>query len=264
MVGAIVEVSALLAVLGVWWNGSLSLPTVGAVYAAKWGLVSAGQLLVYHATVRRLRWRWSPAEMRRLLRSSWPILLAAMLFFIPLSSGVVLVRLRAGPSEAALFGLAYQVASAYQIFTALGVQVVQPHIFGEYGLHTGFLAKLAVFAFPFLGGVGALALVGGWGVVSFLLPPLYHAALPAMAWLLAAAALLTVGRMLSAYLVRFDDGPFILAAYLASALLYVGGCLVLPPLWLRPGAAVLAPCAVLVGTLACVWRVRARICGVAP
>ena len=164
---------------------------------------------------------------------------------------------------AALFGLAYQVANAYQIFAALGVQVVQPHIFGEYGLHTGFLAKLTVFAVLFLGGAGALALVGGWGVVAFLLPSMYQAALPAMAWLLAAAALLTIGRMLSAYLVRFDDGPFILAAYLASALAYVGGCLVLPLPWVRLGAAVLAPCAVLVGTLACLWRVRARIRGAA-
>lgn len=259
MVAAVGELAALLAVLGLWWSGTLSLRTAGAVYATKWWLVSGGQLAVYRSAVRRLRWRWSPADLRLLVRSSWPIMFAAMLFFVPLSSGVILVRLRSGPAEAALFGLAYQVANAYQIFTALGLQVVQPHIFGAHGLHTGFRSKLMVFATLFLGGVGALALVGGWGVVSLLLPPIYRAAVPAMPWLLAAAALLTVGRILSAYLVRFDDGPFILAAQLASAILYVGACLALPPHWIRPGAAVLAPCAVLVAAAACAWRVRARI-----
>jgi O-antigen/teichoic acid export membrane protein len=263
IVAAVMETLALLAVLGLWRSGSLTLPAVGALYAAKWALASAGQLLVYHSTVRRIRWCWSPSDIRQLLRSSWPILFAAMLFFVPLSAGVVLVRLQSGPIDAALFGLAYQVASAYQIFAALGLQVVQPHIFGVHGLHTGFLAKLAMFVMLFLGGVGVLAFAGGWAVVRLLLPPVYDAAVPVMAWLLAAAALLTAGRILSVYLVRFDDGPFILAAYLASALLYVGGCLVLPLPWVMPGAAVLAACAALVGSAACGWRVHARIRGAA-
>jgi O-antigen/teichoic acid export membrane protein len=264
IVGALVETLALLAVLGLWRSDSLTLPAVGAVYATKWGLISSGQLLVYHSMVRRVRWSWSPADIRQVLRSSWPILFAATLFSVPLSSGVVLVRLRIGTVEAALFGLAYQVASAYQIFAALGVQVVQPHIFGRWGLHTGFLAKLAMFTMLLLGGVGVLAFAGGWAVVSLLLPPVYHAALPLMAWLLAAAALLTVGRMLSVYLIRFDDGPVILGAYLLSALLYVAGCLLLPLPRLRPGAAVLAAGAALVGTAICLWRVRTRICEAAP
>jgi O-antigen/teichoic acid export membrane protein len=259
MVTAAAEVTALLAVLALWRGGALGLPAVGAVYAAKWGLASTGQALVYHLTVRRLRWRRSSAEWRLLLRSSWPILFASMLFFVPLSSGVVLVRLRGGPDEAALFGLAYQVASAYHIFAALGVQVVQPHIYGVHGLDRGFLARLAVSATVFLGGAAVLAFAGGWAVVRLALPPFYRAAVPVMPWLLAAAALLALGRILSAYLLRFDDGPFILAAHLASALLYVAACLLLPAPWIRPGAAVLAPCAVLAASGACAWKVRARI-----
>jgi hypothetical protein len=136
---------------------------------------------------------------------------------------------------------------------------VQPHIFGRWGLHRGFLAKLALFALLFLGSVGVLVFIGGWTVVSLLLPPVYHAALPLMAWLLAAAALLTIGRILSVYLVRFDDGPFIVAAHLLSAVVYVGGCLVMPSTRITSGAATLAACAALVGSAACVWRVNERI-----
>jgi O-antigen/teichoic acid export membrane protein len=256
MVSALAEVLALAAVLALWSGGALSLPVVGAVYAAKWALASAGQLLAYHLAVRSLGWRWSPTDLGVLVRSSWPILFAAVLLFVPLSAGVLLVRLRAGPGEAALFGLAYQVANAHQIVGALGVQVVQPHIYGEYGLHRGFLVKLGVFAALFLGGAAVLALAGGWLVVRLLLPPFYGAALGPMAWLLAAAALLTVGRLLSAYLLRLHEERFILGAQLASALVYIGACLALPVPWIGVGAAVLAPFAALVGVAACAWRVR--------
>ncbi len=258
-VGALAEVLGLLAVVWLWRGGGLSLPAVGAVYAAKWGLTLAGQILAYHAGVRRLRWRWRPEDMRRILRSSWPILFAALLFFVPLTSGVLVLRLRSGPADAALFGLASQVASAYLIFAGLGLQVVQPHIAGRYGLHPGFLAKLALFSAALLGGLGALALAGGWGVVRLLLPPFYQAAVRPMAWLLVAALLLAVARLTHVYLLRLEDASFILAAHLASALLYVGGCLLSPATWIGPAAAVLAPGAVLIATAACLWRVRVRI-----
>jgi O-antigen/teichoic acid export membrane protein len=258
-VTAVAEVLALAAVLVSWAVGALSLPVVALVYAAKWTVASGGQLLAYHLEVRPVRWRWSPPDIALLVRTSWPILLASMLFFVPLSAGVVLVRLRAGPSEAALFGLAYQVANAYQILGALVVQVVQPHIYGVYGLHRAFLARLGAFAALFLGGLGLLALAGARLTVVFLLPPFYRAALWAMPWLLAAAALLTVARLLSAYLLRLGEERFIMGAHLATALLYVGACLAVPVSSVVIGAAVIAPCAALLGVVACWWRVRARL-----
>ncbi len=93
----------------------------------------------------------------------------------------------------------------------------------------------------------------------FLLPPIYEAAIPPMAWLLAASVPLLVARIAHVYLVPFEDGAFILTAHLASALLYVSGCLLLPLAWVKTGAAVLAPCTVLVAAAACLWRVRRRI-----
>ncbi|MBI4588285.1 MAG: hypothetical protein HY725_05565 [Candidatus Rokubacteria bacterium] len=258
-VGALAEIAGLLVVLSLWRTGGLTLPAVGGVYATKWALVSAGQLLVYHTTVRKLRWRYCPADIRRILCSSWPILLAALVVVVPLSTGVLLVRLRSGPADAALFGLAYQVANGYLVFASVGLQVVNPHIAGPFGLHRGFLGKLALFASLLLVGLGVLAFAGGWGVVSLLLSPVYHAALLPMAWLLVAAALLLVARIAHMYLVRFDEGPFVLRTHLVSALLYAGGCLLLPPSWIRTGAAVLAPCAALVSAAACLWRVRMRI-----
>ncbi len=258
-VGALTEVLGLLAMGWLWLSGGPSLPAVGGVYAAKWGLTLAGQLLAYHASVRRLRWCWSPEDMRRIVRSSWPVLLAALPFFVPLSSGVLVLRLRSGAADAALFGLASQVASAYLIFAGLGVQVMQPHIAGRYGLHPGFLAKLVCFTAALLGGLGALALAGGWAVVTFLLPPFYQGAVHPMAWLLGAALLLAVARLAHIYLVRLEDTRFILAAHLASAMLYAGGSLLAPPMWIGLAVAVLAPATALVATAACVWRVRLRV-----
>jgi O-antigen/teichoic acid export membrane protein len=258
-VGAVAEVLGLLAVTWLWWSGGLTLPILGGVYAAKWGLTSAGQLLAYHASIRRLRWRYSPVDTRRILGLSWPILFAALLYTLPLSASVLLVRLRSGPVDAALVGLGYQVANAYLVLGGLGLQVVQPHIAGQYGLHLSFLRKLALFAALFLSSLAALAFAGAWAVVRFLLPPIYEAAIAPMAWLLAASVLLLVARIAHVYLVRFEDGAFILTAHLASALLYASGCLLLTPAWMKTGAAVLAPCAVLVATAACLWRVRCRI-----
>ncbi len=157
-VGAVAEVLGLLAVTWLWWSGGLTLPTLGGVYAAKWGLASAGQLLMYHAGVRRLRWRYSPPDTTRILELSW---LAALLFPLPLSGSVLLVRLRGGPGDAALVGLGYQVANACMVLGGLGLQVVQPHIAGQYGLHPGFLRKLALFAVLLLGSLAALAFAGG-------------------------------------------------------------------------------------------------------
>ncbi len=258
-VGAVAEVLGLLAVTWLWWSGGLTLPALGGVYAAKWGLTSAGQLLVYHARVRRLRWRYSPRDTKRILGLSWPILLAALLVTLPLSASVLLVRLRSGPVDAALVGLGYQVANAYLVLGGLGLQVVQPHIAGQYGLHPGFLRKLALFATLLLGSLAALAFAGGWAVVRFLLPPIYEAAIAPMAWLLVASVLLLVARIAHVYLVRFEDGAFILMAHLASALLYASAFFLLPPAWVKTGAAVLAPCTVLFATAACLWRVRRRI-----
>jgi O-antigen/teichoic acid export membrane protein len=259
IVTALSELLALAAIAWLWWLRALSLPAVGTVYATKWALASGGQWITYHLTVRRVRWRWSPDDIAVIVRSSWPVLFGGILFFVPLSAGVLLVRFRAGPSEAALIGIAYQVANAYQILGALVAQIVQPHIYGAYGLHRGFLAKLGLFAALFLSTAGLLAFAGGWVAVRLLLPPFYRAATGAMPWLIGAAALLTVGRLLSAYLLRFGQERFFLGAQLASAVLYVGACLVLAGPWIRPGAAVLAPGAVLVGVVACAWRVRSRL-----
>lgn len=259
VVGALSEVVGLLAMLWLWRTGGLTLPTVGGVYATKWALVLAGQLAVYHTTVRRLRWRYCPKDILGILRSSWPILLAALVVVVPISTGVLLVRLRSGTADAALFGLAYQVANGYLVFASVGLQVVNPHIAGPFGLHRGFLGKLALFATLLLVGLGVLAFGGGWGVVRLLLSPVYHLAILPMVWLLVAAGLLVVARIAHMYLVRFDEGPFILRAHLVSALLYVGGCLILSQSWIRTGAAVLASCAALVATAACLWRVRMRI-----
>ncbi len=87
-VGALVEALGLLTVLWLWRGGELRLPVLGGVYAGKWGLVWIGQVLVYHMSIRRLSWRHSPEDMRRILRSSAPILGAALVFFVPLSAGV--------------------------------------------------------------------------------------------------------------------------------------------------------------------------------
>jgi O-antigen/teichoic acid export membrane protein len=260
-IGAVAEGLGLVAVLWLWRGDALALPALGGVYAAKWGLSMAGQFLLFRATVLPIRWAPWCVEAGRILRASWPILLASVLFLIPLSSGVLLVRLRGGPAEAALFGLASQVANAYLIFASLGLQVLHPHVVGRYGLHRGFVGKLAVFTTVFVGGLAVLTFAGGWGMVRLLLPTTYEAAVAPMAWLLVAGVMLALARIGHAYLVRLQDEAFILVAHAVSAVLYAGGVLLVPASSVAMAAAALAPCAALAATAACFLRVRWRLRG---
>jgi O-antigen/teichoic acid export membrane protein len=259
LVTFVAELAALAAVLALGWSDALSLPVVGVVYAGKWALTAAGQFLTYQATVRPLRWSHPGAYLSKLLRSSWPILFATLVYFVPLGAGVFVVRVLRGDAEAGIYGLAYQGAGAYYTFGALAVQVIQPHVLGAHGLEPTFLRKLSFFVVVFLGGLAALAAAGGWIVIRFLLPPAYFAAVVPLLLLVAAALLLLLAGTAHLYLLRFHDERFILAAHLAAAVLYAVTCPALVTWAGAPGAALGAVAATLAGAALCLGRARSRL-----
>jgi O-antigen/teichoic acid export membrane protein len=251
------EVFALAAVFALSRSGSASLPAVGLIFAAKWGAVTAGQLVVYHATVRRLRWSWSADYLGRLFRSSWPMMLVALVFFVPLNAGVFLVRALAGDAEAAVYTIAYQAASAYYGFASLAVQIVQPHIGGVYGLEASFVRKLALFAAGFFGGLALLAGAGGTALIHWLLAPAFRPAAAPMAFLLLGAVMMLVGNIAHIYLLRFHGQRLLLVVHVAAALAYWGGGLLLVARLGPLAAAVWTAVVTALATGACLGGVRA-------
>jgi O-antigen/teichoic acid export membrane protein len=148
---------------------------------------------------------------------------AAVVFFVPLNAGVFIVRTLDGDAAAGAYGLANQAATGFYALAVLGVQVVQPHITGVYGLDRSFLRKLALFSLVFFGGLGLLAGVGATLIIRGLLDPAYRPAVPLMVFLMGCAAMLLVANVAHGYLLRFHDERVILVIHACAAATYLGG-----------------------------------------
>jgi O-antigen/teichoic acid export membrane protein len=256
-IGLIGEAAQLVAVFVLTRSGPPRLAAVGLIFAAKWASVALGQLVVYHLTVRRLRWSYSTAHLRQLFRSSWPMMLVALVFFVPLNAGVLMVRTLSGDAAAGVYTIAYQVANAYYAFASLAVQIVQPHISGVHGLEASFVRKLTLFAAGFFGGLALLAGAGGVVLIQGLLAPAYRPATVPMAFLLLGALMMLAGNIAHIYLLRFNAQRLLLAIHVTAALAYwAGGALLVARVGLL-GPAVWTAVVTAVATGACLAGVRA-------
>jgi O-antigen/teichoic acid export membrane protein len=253
-VGLAAELGALAAVLVLARTGALSLVTVGVVFAAKWWLITAGQYVVYHLAIRRLRLVFCRQRFVRILRSSLPLAGSTLVSSLPANAGVFFVRWLQGDAEAGLFGVASQATAVYLMFSYLAIRILQPHIAGPYGLERSFLHKLLLFTALFLALLYLGGLLVGTGVVLLLLAPAYLAALVPMAILLAAALLLSAGVIASSYLVVLHREKTVLAAHVAAAVVYVAGAVLLTPALASSGAALAAALAAGCGSL---WMIAA-------
>jgi O-antigen/teichoic acid export membrane protein len=258
-IGLAVEAAALAAVFALVRTGTLTLLSVGVVFALKWWVITAGQYVLYHLMIRPLRPAFDGDRLRRMIRSSLPLAGSTMIAWLPANAGVFFVRLFRGDADAGVFGLASQVAGAYLMFSYLAIRILQPHIAGPYGLDRSFLRKLLIFAGLFLVLLSLAGFAVGAGVILFLLAPEYRSALVPLAVLLGAAALLSAGVLASSYLVVLHRERTVLAAHVLSAVVYVAGIVVLVGPLANLGAAMAAVLAAGCGTVWMVVAVRINL-----
>jgi O-antigen/teichoic acid export membrane protein len=253
------DLATLAALILLYASGQLSLASVGLVYGLKWFVVSSALLAVYHATVRPIRLVFSVGQLKQMLHSAWPLMLASLVAMVPFFAGGFLLRVLAGKAEASIFGVANQVALAFLTFAQLANRIVRPHMSASYGVDPSFLRKLILFKAGFLTVLVALALGGSVIVIYYLLPPFYRPALRPTAILLAGALVTAIGRTASNYLVVFRSERLLLVAQTVGAGLYFVGCFLLIPLASYAGAATMTTAAGLLATTIILIGVRQGI-----
>jgi O-antigen/teichoic acid export membrane protein len=256
------EVVALAAFFGLWRAGNLGLAAAGAVFAGKWAFSTAAQVVVYHFTVRRVRLTTSVPVVRALVRSSAPIMLGALLAWIPVGSGVLFVRLLSGDQEAGIFAPPQQIAQVFISLGWLGIRVVHPHVAGPHGLEWSFVRKLVFFTGGFLGLLFVGGLVGGVGVMWFFLAPEYRAGIVPLPILLGGTLLYSIGTIAGAYLVILHRERSVLVANVCAGITYVVVALLLVPRLAGLGAAVATALAAAVGLTAVALSLRGYLRGV--
>lgn len=224
-VAAMLSVPAdLLMFLAVWQlgvAGILTVPVVGAILATRWLITLSLQALVMWRWIRPFRWRPNRARMQELLKSGWPIFTASVLYMLPLQGSVVLVRLLNGEREAAIYGLAFQVAQVYLLVAWLLTRVLQPHILGPHGLERSFVKKLFAICFLILVAAWVGGVAGGWLLTHQILNEVYRASFPPLVVLLLATLAYSIAMILTSYLARLKIERTILQAYILGAVTFV-------------------------------------------
>jgi O-antigen/teichoic acid export membrane protein len=230
-------------------SGSFTLWAIGVVLACKWVSGTLFQALLYHFTIRRVRFRATARGAFQMARSSFPILASYFMCVVPLSFGVFFLRFFRGPEATGVFGLACQVGMLTFVFGWLGIRIIQPHVGGEYGLHRSFIRKLILFLALFLVGLGAAAFLGGTLVIRIAFDPAFRDAIPAMGVLIAASTILSAGVAASLYLLRFHQERRVFIVYALSAAVYLGGSALVIPEYGINGAAAMTLVVAIIGTL---------------
>jgi O-antigen/teichoic acid export membrane protein len=252
--------SATLGVI-VWLRqaGRLDLVSVGAALAFRWTASAVGHYLVYHFSIRRLRFTLCWTTLGLLVQSSWPLLISTLVAIVPLSAGVVVVRLLADETSAALLGLGQHAASAYVLVVVLGIRFAQPFIAGPGGLEPESVRKMVLGFGWFLVVLWVGASLASAGVVVGWLEPAYRDAVWPTLILLLAAFVKSVGNAASIYLVVLREEGFVLLANGCVVGVYVIGCMVLVSRFSYLGAAWLSVGSAALATLLIVGRVRHRL-----
>lgn len=228
--------------------GELTVVAAALVYALKWAASSLVLLGVYHFTVRRVRFLVSRPHIRDMLHAAWPLMLASLVAMVPFNSGGLILRVFRGPADAAVFGVALQVALAYLTFAQVANRILRPHILGQQGLKPAFVNKLVLFNTAFLSLLLCAALGGAFLVIRFFMPVEFHASIGPTALLLAAALLTAVGRVAGNYMVLLRNERKFLLANAGAALAYLVAALLLVPALSYTGSALSSLAASVVGT----------------
>jgi len=215
------DVLMLAGVAALHHSGLLTAPAAGLLLLGKHAITLIAQAAIYHRAVRPFRWAWDPTWAGSLLRSGRFMLTAGLVYMVPLQGGVILARLLRGERDAGLYGVAFQIASAYLFAGTLVTRIVQPHIAGPYGLERLFVRKLiasmgGILIMLWLAGAGA-----AWLLVHRLLDPAYAPAFGPMLVLLTTATVAIATGVVNLYLLRLNCERTLQAVYLGAAGVYV-------------------------------------------
>ena len=231
------EVCGLVAIIIAFYMGELTIPLVGAIYAAKWLGTVLLQFVVYHLTVCRLRLHVSRAVCLHILRSSWLLMVITLINTIPLSFGVIAVRLLQSKEDTAILGLATQVNTVFLMFATIGFRIVRPHIAGPYGQTPSFIRKLGLFIIGYLSALWVGLFVLSYAAIIYLLDSAYHEAIAVIALLLLGAWLSAATRVMSMYYVDAHRERTLFVINTIVAVCFVVGCMALVPYFSYYGAA---------------------------
>ena len=224
---AVAEVLFLIALLTGLMTGQLA--WLGAGFALKWTLASTLQALALWRATRPGHLQVSRDVMQS-WRGSAPWLLATTLIsHLPFAASVVLVRSLRDPGEAAVTGLAVQVAAGLLLVAGLAFRFVQPMFRTANDLRSE-RARIAIQKIcAGLVGVWLLGAGAAWLLTTYWLPAAFHQTWPTFVILLTASLFGGGAYLLWAMLNALDMEASILAGYSAGAVLFLCASLVLIP-----------------------------------
>ena len=223
------EVAALISFVALRSMGELSLGSVAVIFAGKWIASTVFLWLSLRRALPAVRWEWSWQEPRSLLSSSWKLAISALLGTIPLTAGVVLIRLYHGDAAAGIFGVAMYAPRALLILVGQINRVLQPHIMGPFGLTRPFVVRMLLVFLSFLVTVTAAGCAGHWFAVEYLLPDGFRGALVSGYLSIVASGLLGLGGLAVQYLVSLHRERLVAVVYLVTAAVYLWLAIVLVP-----------------------------------
>lgn len=197
------------------------LMSLGAGFALKWILASALQAIALWALSRPVRLRIS-REVLQSWRVSAPWLLAtALISHIPFGLSIVLVRTLCDANEAAVNGLAVQVATGLLLVAGLAFRFVQPMMRTVEDLRSE-QSRIAIKRiFVGLVGVWLLGVITAWVLTNYWLPATFRSTWPTFLVLLTAAFFGGVAYLLWAMLNALDMESSILTGYAAGTVLFL-------------------------------------------
>jgi O-antigen/teichoic acid export membrane protein len=215
----------------------LNLVGLGAGFALKWTLASTMQAAVLWMMTRPERLLVSRDVLQSWQKSAPWLLATALISHLPFALCVVLVRGLRDASEAAVIGLAVQIATGVLLIAGLAFRFVQPMLRTVDDLRSERVRIAIHRACAGLIGVWLLGAGAAWVLTIYWLPATFHKAWPTFLVLLTAALFGGVAYLLWAMLNALDMAASILAGYLAGAGLCLCGSLILIPIYGHLGGA---------------------------
>ncbi|MCP4784532.1 MAG: oligosaccharide flippase family protein [Fuerstiella sp.] len=202
---------------------------LGAGFALKWVLASTLQAVVLWRATRPECLQVSRDVLQSWRKSAPWLLATALISHLPFAVSVVLVRSLQDASEAAVTGLAVQIATVLLLVAGLAFRYVQPMLRTADDLGSNRVRIAIQRICGGLVGVWLLGTVAAWILTSYWLPATFHQTWPTFFFLLTAALFGGSAYMLWAMLNALEMALSILAGYSAGAVLFLCAGLLLIP-----------------------------------
>ena len=209
----------------------------GMLFAGKWMFIGFAQLCVLLQARPGLRPVFDWMYTDRMLRSTWSLYPAMALNILPGAATAILVKIFCGNAAYAIYSVGFQSVTAYVIVATTASRLLHPKIANRGQLRQSEMGRLLAGHMVLLGILlaGSVAAVGV--AITYLLEPIYQAAVwPALA-MLCGAFVYSVGQVGILTLISVGDNKSVLWGNAVASVVTIaaGGCLI--PIWDVPGAA---------------------------